>query len=352
MELLEKKLWEILEIARAGDLNEVALGYLKEGFGNFFAKYMYDRDLTYLTFVKWLESDIQAKRLDIVKLYQSLYKIFYLHRDLDTAIEFKKQKIKAMKKENLPGIEYDYYELANIYYDKQNLDKALESLKKLFKRLDTRRLTVSALELYIRSMIMQNQLKQDKKQDKKEISEELSHLENVFLNTYKHFPEDKQLSLKVHILYLKMMHNISKKDYKEAINTGEKIVDILERNSVPIKISLRYRIFEGLAYAYLLDKKYDKAIDMAKRAIKLKNSLLTINIFSALIVLAEAYFAIGEYEEALNYAHEANGYVNNSISKLEYIYTLLAKIYKAKNDEKNAREYVEKLCHLQEASGN
>jgi len=114
MELLEKKLWEILEVARHGDLNEVAMGYLKDGFGNFFAKYIYDRDLTYLNYVKWLESDIKAKRLDITKLYQSLYKIYYLHRDLDSAIEFKKLKIKTMKRDEIAGVEFDYYELANI----------------------------------------------------------------------------------------------------------------------------------------------------------------------------------------------------------------------------------------------
>jgi len=347
MEFLEKKLWEILEVARAGDLNEIAIGYLKEGFGNFFAKYIYDRDLTYLTYVKWLESDIEAKRLDIIKLSHSLYKIFYLHRDLDTAIEFKKLKIKVMKKSDLSGIEYDYYELANIYYDKQNLDKALESLKKVFKRLDTNKLTISALELYIRSLIMQNQLKQDKKVDPKDISQELKQLETIFVNTTEHFPEEKQLSLRVHILYLNMMFNLSEKQYKEAIKYGEKTVEILDTNHVPIKISLRYRIFEGLAYSYLLDKRYQDAISMAKRAIKIKNSLLTIDTFSALVVLAESYMALGEYEEALNYAHEANGCVNNSINKLEYVYTLLAKVYKAKNDEENAKEYIQKLCTLQ-----
>jgi len=352
MEELEQKLWEILEVARVGDLNEIALGYLKEGFGNFFAKYMYDRDLTYLTFVKWLESDIEAKRLDVIKLYQSLYKIFYLHRDLKNAIEFKKLKIKAMKKDEVPGIEYDYYELANLYYDNKNLDKALDSLKKVFKRLDTKRLTLNALELYIKSLIMQNQLKQDKKLDDKEILAELNHLESVFVNTSKHFPKEKQLSFRVQILYLNMTHNLNKKDYKNAIKYGEKIVEILQSANVPIKISLRYRIYEGLAYSYLLDGEYKKAIDMAKRALKLKNSLLTIDTFSALVILSEAYIALGEYEEALNYAHEANGCVNNSISKLEYVYTLLAKVYKAKNDEENAKEYVEKLCRLKEASGN
>jgi len=347
MEFLKRKLWEILEIARNGDLNEIAMRYLKDGFGNFFAKYLLDKDLTYLTYVKWLEDDIKSNRLDSVKLYESLYKIFYLHRDLESAIEFKKLKIKTKKQKDISGIELDYYELANIYYDKRELDKALDSLKKVFKRLDTKKLTVSGLELYIKSLIMQNQLKQDKKLITDEVLQELKYLENVFLNTSKHFSQSKQLSFQVQIIYLNMIFHLNKGDYKNAIKYGEKIVEILDNNTVPVKISLKYRIYEGLAYSYLLNKKYEEAISIAKRAMKLKNSLLTIDIFSALVILAESYIALGEYEEALNYAHEANSCVNNSISKLEYVYELLAKVYKAKNDEENAKEYLEKLCHLQ-----
>jgi len=350
MNLLEKKLWEILELARDGDLNDIAMGYLKDGLGSFFAKYVYDRDLTYLQYMKWLESDIKAKRIDKINLYQSLYKIFYLHRDLDNAIEFKKQKIKAMKEEDKSGVEFDYYELANINYDKGNHQKALDSLSKVFKRLDTKRLTVGTLELYLRSLIMQNQLKQDIKYPSNEIQKELEHMETVFINTAKHFDEVKQSSLRVQILYLNMIYHLDKKEYDDAIKYGEKILEVLEQSNVPIKISLKYRIYEGLAYSYLLEGKYNKAIDMAKKAINLKNSLLSIDTFSALVVLAESYIALKEYDEALSFAHEANGYVNNSIEKLEYIYELLAKIYKAKDDESSAKEYLEKLCQLQEVS--
>ena len=350
MKQFEKKLWDILEVARNGDLNEVALGYLKEGLGNFFAKYVFDRDLTYLQYLKWIENDIEFKRVDVINLLESLYKIFYLHRDLDSAIDLKKQKIKYKKKLELDGVEYDYYELANIYYDKGKLKKALESLEKVFDRLDTKNLTVSALELYIRSMIMQNQLKQDMKYDKEEISKELKSLESIFLNTAKHFDEKKQMILRVQILYLNMIYYLDSKKYENAIKYGEKIVEILDETNTPIKISLKYRIYEGLAYSYLLEKNYEDAINIAKRAIKLKNSLLSIDTFSALIILAESYLALNEFEEALNYAHEANGYVNNSLEKLEYIYELLAKIYKAKNDESGAKEYLEKLCQLQEVN--
>ena len=349
MNFLEQRLWEILEIAKNGELNEVALGYLKDGLGNLFEKYI-TKDITYEQFLKWLKSDIETKEIDIIDLLESLYKIYYLHKDLDSAIEFKKQKIKYKKNSEQSGIEYDYYELANIYYDKGKHKKALESLERLFKRLDTKNLNISALELYIRSKIMQNQLMQDIKTDKDEIIKELKSLESIFLNTVKYFDEKKQIILRVQILYLNMNYYLDSKEYENAIKYGEKIVEILDETNTPIKISLKYRIYEGLAYSYLLEKDYKKAIDMAKRAIKLKNTLLSIDIFSALIVLAEAYLALNKYEDALNYAYEADEYVNNSIKKLEYIYELLAKIYKAKDDEDGAKEYLEKLCQLQEVN--
>jgi tetratricopeptide (TPR) repeat protein len=348
MKLLEKKLWEILETARDGELNEVSVNYLKEGLGNFYAKYVYDRDLTYLHFLKWIESDIETKRVDIIKLLESLYKIFYLHRDINSAIELKKQKIKYKKKLELDGVEYDYYELANIYYDKGNHKDALKSLEKVFKRLDTKNLTVNALELYLKSSIMKNQLKQDIKSEKTEILSELRTLESTFLNTAKYFDEKKQLSLRLQILYLNMMYYLDNKEYKKSIKYGDKIIEIIDRTNIPVKISLKYRIYEGLAYSYLLEGKQKKAISIATKAINLKNSLLSIETFSALIVLAEAYLQLDEYEQSLKYAKEANGYVNNSIDKLEYIYELLAKIYKAKDDEDKAKEYLGKLCQLQE----
>ena len=149
-----------------------------------------------------------------------------------------------------------------------------------------------------------------------------------------------------------MIYYLDNKEYKKAIQYGEKIIEIIDSGKVSIKISLKYRIFEGLAYSYLLDNKFQNAVEFAKRAIKLKNSLLSIDIFSALIILAESNIALNEYEEALNYAHEAHSFVGESIEKLEYIYELLAKIYKAKKDDENAKEYLEKLCHLQEINKN
>jgi tetratricopeptide (TPR) repeat protein len=347
MDFLEQKFWDILEIARNGELNEIGSSYLKDGLGNLFERYLI-KDITYEQFLEWFKGDIETKEIDIVDLLESLYKIYYLHRDLASAIEFKKEKIKYKKKSEQSGIEYDYYELANIYYDKGKHKKALESLEKLFKRIDTKNLDISTLELYIRSKIMQNQLMQDIKTDKDEIIKELKSLESIFLNTAKYFDEKKQIILRVQILYLNMNYYLNSKEYDNAVKYGEKIVEILDVTNAPIKISLKYRVYEGLAYSYLLEKNYKKAVDTAKRAIKLKNTLLSIETFSALIVLAESYLALNEYEEALNYAYKANECVKNSFKKLEYVYELLAKIYKAKNDENGAKQYLEKLCQLQE----
>ncbi len=350
MNLLEKKLWEILEVARSGDLNEIATKYLKEGLGNFYAKYVYDRDLSFLQFTKWIESDLKSKRVRDIDICESLYKIYHLHRDLDTAIEFKNMKIKLMKESGLKGLEFERFSLANLYFDKGLTEKALKTLQKVIKNIDTHNMQINVLELYIKSLIMQNQLKQDLKYKKDEVLEDIKYLETIFVNTAKYFDEKKQAVFKVQILYLYLSYWLVYQNYAKAIVYGEKAVDILESNDVPIKISLRYRIYESLGYAYLLNKKYDKASQMAKRAVSLKNKLISIDTFSAVVILAESSLAQGEYDEALNYAHEANGYVNNSIDKLEYIYELLAKIYKAKKDDERAKEYLEKLCRLQEVS--
>ena len=348
MKKLEAKLWKIVEVAKSGDLNEISVKYLEDGFGKLFIKYVYDKDMDFLKFVTTLEDDVKNSRINLIELYENLYKIYYFHRDLDSAIEFKESEIK-LKAKAKQDISKDYYEVANVYYDKGELGVALEKLKGFFKNTDTTRLTLEKLDLYIKSLIMQNQLKQDLKFPKDEVLADLKSLDEVFKKVRTYFKEPERLSFVVQILYLYSNHYLSQGEYKVAIKYGQKAKELLTQNQVAIKISLKYRIYESLAYAYLLDKDYERAVDVAKSALKLKNTLLTIDVFSVLTILSEAYLGLGDPDEALNYAHEANGLVNNSFIKLEYIYELLAKIYKAKDDEKSTTEYLQKLCKLQEA---
>jgi len=352
MNLIEKKLWEILQIARSGDLNEVSTNYLKEGLGNFYKKYVLDKDLDFVSFSKWLKSDLKAGRLDEKAITQALYKIYYFHRDLDTAGELKSYKIKLIEDTDKKNIEFEKYELASLNYDKGEKEKALQMVSDAISSLDTNNLKVDTLELYIKSLIMKNQLKQDLKENPDDILDEIKEVETIFINTAKYLDSKKQALFKTQILYLYLSHWLNTQNYPMAIVYGAKAVEAFEGGKLPLNMTLKYRIYEGLSYAYLLNQKYDKAKDTAQKAVALKNKLITIDTFSAIVLLAESALAQREYDEALNYAHEANTMVNNSIEKLEYIYELLAKIYKAKKDDDSAKEYLEKLCRLQEVSKN
>ncbi len=348
MENISKELWEILELVRSGELNQISLNYLKNAFGIFFAKYLYNKDLTYLKFIQILENDLKNERIDIINLLENLSKIYYLHRDLKTALKLKELEIKEMEKSSSNELNKAYYSVANIYFEDGQLKKALEYVQKAINSINKSKLGINELKLFLDSLIMQNQLKQELKFPTDEILKDIKYIQNLFDNTSKYFEEDDVDKYFILINYLYLSNFVLYGNYEIAIKYGEKIIELIENKNVKLKFSLRYRIYENLAMAYLFEKRYKEAIKFAKKAINIKNSLLTISTFSALSILAEAYYALKDYDEALSYALEANSYVSNSISKLTYLYEILTKIYASKGDEKKAREYLMKLRQLKD----
>lgn len=349
MELIESKLWNILKLAHKGELNPVAMEYLKSGLGGFFAKYVYDKDLSHKQFLKWLESDVEYKRVDILNLLDNLSKIYYFHRDFDSAIDLRELKLKEIEDdEKGEKIPLEYYSLANWLFENGDYKEALKSIESGIGSIDTQNLTKVSLKLLIESMIMKEQLRMLLSYDIKIIASELEKISGLLVETSKHLSKQDADELLVMVQSLIVSNSVDREDYTNAITVGKKAFDAIESKNLDLKLMLKYYLYEKLSYAYLFEKEYENAIGICKRALGLKQKLSSIPLYSTLIILVESYVALKEYDEALRYAHEANSYVNNSVDKLEYIYEMLAKLYEAKGDEKSSYEYQEKLKHLEE----
>ena len=349
MEVIEEKLWSILKLTHNGELNPVSMEYLKQGLGGFFAKYVYDRDLNFVQFTKWLGSDIEYKRVDILVLAENLSKIYHLHRDFESAVLLRKIKLKKMLSDGKSEkVSLEYYILANWFFEKGNFKEALQNITLGIKSIDTKNLTKENLKVLIESMIMKEQLNMLLPHDTKLISDNLEKLLRLVIETSMHISTKDSNSLKVRVYALIVSNNIEKKEYTKAILVGNKAIELIDKEDLNLKTMLKYYLFEKLSYAYLFEKNHEKAIEISRKALGLKEQLITLPVYSVLVILVESYLAQKEYDEALRYAHEANSYVNNSVDKLEYIYEILSKLYSYKGDNKIAKEYQDKLKHLAE----
>ena len=349
MKMIEDKLWDVLKLAHKGELNPVSEDYLKVGLGGCFAKYVYDRDLSSLQFEKQLSRDIEYKRVDMTALIESLSKLYYFHRDLKSAIELKELKLKHIqddiKSEKIP---LEYYSLANWLFENGDYKEALKMIDTGIKSIDTQNLTKVSLKLLVESMIMKEQLRMILSHDIKLIDDDLKKIFKLLVDTSKHMTEQDADELLVMVQSLMVSNSVDMEDYTNAIKVGKEAFDTIDSKNLDLKSMLKYYLYEKLAYAYLFKHEYENAISVCKRALGLKQKLISIPLYSILVILVESYFAQNEYDEALRYAHEANSYVNNSVDKLEYIYKILAKLYRAKGDNASAKEYQEKLKHLEE----
>jgi len=174
------------------------------------------------------------------------------------------------------------------------------------------------------------------------------YLENIYENTNGYLERVDSDKYYILLNYLYLSYYISYGKSQEAIKYGEKIVEVIETKNIDLKISMKYKIYENLSMAYLFEKMYHEAIESAKKALKIQKTLLTLSAFGVLSVLAEAYYALKDYDESLVFATEANSYTNNSIGKLSYLYEILSKIYASKGDREQASEYLIKLRELKD----
>jgi len=347
MSVLVSKLWGLLSDSYKSELSEKSTEYLKSSLGEVFAKYIYNKDLTHANFLKNIDEDFEFKRIDKVVLLENMCQIFSDEKDLDTVIELRKEKIKFLKILEDKNISQEYFLLAVTFFETKKYKKSLKNIDYAINAFDLKKLNVKLLTLLIDCMHMKVQLKII-------LHAENNEIENDLTKFYKLVEDSKQyIDLKSYEKYLvkfyvlELSHLLNKSEYKAAISSGEKALSLIETNTLELKAILKYYLYEKLGYAYLFSKDYKNTIKVSKKALVLIKENKNLPAFSILVVLVESYIAQHEYDMALEYAHEANSYVNNSVEKLKYTYEMLARLYTKKKEVQKAQEYTEKLKYLE-----
>ncbi len=348
MEILKKKIWELLEIARNEEVNSKVLKYLKTSLGNLSAKYFYDKDLTFLSFSKTFERDIENGLIKKEVLINNLNKIFNLNKDIDGLTSLYIYKIKNSKKNQ--SVVYDYQKLVNLLFTKQDFKNALKFCEDGLKLIDLENLDIKRIKLFIDMLLIQNHLKQLLKYDREEILNDMNYISKVLQTSSQYLEENNKSVYSIKLGYLYVFDSFEYKEYKKCIQYSEQFLKLFQNDDIiNTQYKLKYKLYETLAYSYLFTKKYEKAINISKNAIELKKRFGDIYIFGIYSVLIESFYALKEYDESLGYAHEANSYVSKDVNKLIYMYEMLAKIYDAKGDKTRVVEYLHKLKRLVEA---
>ena len=154
-------------------------------------------------------------------------------------------------------------------------------------------------------------------------------------------------------LYLKGIAAEEKEDYAAAVESLQKVLELLEKQSSPDRETLA-ATYEMLCSAYWNLKKYSEAEQAGLKALKLKKELYGerhLKVFDVECLLGAVCFDSNKLENAEQYSSSARAIMEQnpevvSIEKRIWLYSKLSQIYCSVNKPEKFEESLQKVVSL------
>ncbi len=276
--------------------------------------------------------------------YELLFRIYFDVKEYDDALD----TLDILKEKKFDSAKLYYY-YGITYYKKNEIESAIENLKKSIKIKENYDSLFALASIYLSKKDYENAIK-------------------YFEKALKLKPENEELKEKIKKIYTRKFLSegkkfFEKKDYNKAILSFQKALKYDENN---------YEILIRLANCYLIKKDYDRAITFATRAIPnrkkpfeahyilgvaykdkkeykkaIKNFKLSLKYDKknpkTYIHLAEIYYEKGSYKKAIEY-YKKSAKIKPSFK----IYTIIGNLFADLQEYEKAKEYYEKALDIQE----